>query len=154
MFLLFLTLVVLFHIETAHSFIIVKINITDPVKCAPLGICRVTCKRYIIRKGCPTCECNPCVYGQPLADVSCGNKENACSAVGGLCKLHSWYDKPYCCPKEHDGCCPPMAADKIPDDDPEILFPCLAQCDSDADCKDGEKCCGTCPPRCMPAFIP
>ena len=151
--LLSLTFVAVLHIETAHSFVVSKRGVSDPIICLSTTVCRIKCKRYIIRNGCPTCECNPCVYGQPLEDVSCGNKENTCLSAGGLCKVHPWYDRAYCCPKEHDGCCPPMPADKV-SDDPDILFPCLPQCETDADCKQSEKCCGTCPPRCMPAVIP
>ncbi|CAF3066769.1 unnamed protein product [Rotaria sp. Silwood2] len=112
-----------------------------------------TFERYLIRNNCSIYECNPCVYGQPLSNISCGHGERKCLAAGGICKTHSWYDKPYCCSNEHNGCCPAMPVDKIPPRDPNILFPCLRRCSSDGDCQPGYKCCGTCSSRCLEAFI-
>ncbi len=151
---LLLAFMVILQIHSADSFVLTRRNIINQPLCLTTAICPVKCKRYIIRNGCPTCECNPCVYGQPLSNVSCGDGEQKCLSAGGLCKIHSWYDKPYCCPQENDGCCPPIPVDTIPNNDPDILFPCLPLCYTDADCKQGQKCCGTCPPRCMSAVIP
>ncbi|CAF3546124.1 unnamed protein product [Rotaria sp. Silwood1] len=86
--------------------------------------CRVKCKRYLVRNGCPICECNPFVY-----------------------------DQPYCCPKEHDGCCPARLADRVRRSDPNILFACFSKCYSDDNCKIDEKYCGNCSLRCMKAVI-
>jgi hypothetical protein len=128
---------------------------TGPVINGPLwvstALCRIKCRRYIIRNGCPTCECNPCVFDQPL-NFTCGAGKHECLSNGGLCKVDSTYDKISCCPQEHAGCCP--YTPDIVNTDPDILFPCLPKCYTDADCKAGEKCCGSCPPRCMPAVIP
>ena len=146
--LLLLAFIAILHIHPADSGVVL-----DRPICLTTTVCSIKCKRYIMRNGCPTCECNPCVYGQPLTNVTCGNGERQCLAAGGVCKLDSYYDKPYCCPQEHNGCCPPIAPDTVPNDDPEILFPCLPKCYTDGDCKTGEKCCGTCPPRCLPAVI-
>ena len=118
--------------------------------CVSSAICRVKCKRYIIRNGCPICECNPCVFDQPL-NFTCGTGKHECSSNGGLCKVDASSDKISCCPKEHEGCSP--YAPDIETNDPDILFPCFPKCYTDTDCKAGEKCCGTCPPRCMPAVI-
>ncbi|CAF2654087.1 unnamed protein product [Rotaria sp. Silwood2] len=141
------------HVESTSSSIEKRDIIRIPL-CVSIAICRIKCKRYLIRNNCPICECNPCLYGQPLSNISCGHGERKCLAAGGICKTHSWYDKPYCCPNEHDGCCPAIPVDKIPPRDPNILFPCFRRCSSDGDCQPGYKCCGTCPPRCLQAFIP
>jgi len=84
--------------------------------------------------------------------VATANK-NVCQRVTYAKFIHG-NDKPYCCPQENDGCCPPIPVDTIPNNDPDILFPCFPLCYTDADCKQGQKCCGTCPPRCMPVVIP
>ena len=125
------------------------IQIDKPI-CLSTVFCPIKCKRYVMRNGCPTCECNPCVFGQPL-NFTCGTKKRECSSNGGFCKVHALSDKMSCCPQEHEGCCP--YTPDIETTDPDILFPCLAKCSSDADCKANEKCCGTCPARCMPAVI-
>ncbi|CAF1217231.1 unnamed protein product [Rotaria sp. Silwood1] len=136
------------HIQLVDSSIQTRGRIINKPICLVLSDCQVKCKRYIIRNRCPTCECNPCVYGQPLYQISCGQGDQKCLLAGGLCKIHSWYNKPYCCPKEHDGYCPSMS-----NEDTDILFPCVPQCYSDSDCKVDEKCCGTCIRKCMKAFI-
>ena len=145
--LLLVVFIAILHIHSAESFVL-----TNQPICLTTAICPIKCKRYIIRNGCPICECNPCVYGQPMSNVTCGNGEKKCSTAGGSCKIDSSYDKPYCCPQENNGCCPPMPVDTV-SNDPDILFPCLPKCYTDADCKSGEKCCGTCPSRCLPAVI-
>jgi hypothetical protein len=103
--------IAILHIHSADSFVL-----TNQPICLTTSICPIKCKRYIIRNGCPICECNPCVYGQPLSSVTCGNRENKCLAAGGSCKIDSWYDKPYCCPQENNGCCPPMPVDTASND--------------------------------------
>jgi hypothetical protein len=126
-------------------------NVSNKPLCLSMSFCRMKCKRYIIRNGCPTCECNPCVFDQPL-NFTCGTGKHECLTNSGLCKVDAASDKISCCPKEHEGCCP--YTPNIVTNDPNILFPCFPLCYTDADCKQGEKCCGTCPPRCMPAVIP
>ncbi|CAF2848348.1 unnamed protein product [Rotaria sp. Silwood2] len=148
-FILLLTFIGTFNVQSTLSINEKKDFIIKKPICLFLSDCPVKCKRYIIRNSCPICECNPCVYGQPLYYISCGQGDQKCLLAGGLCKIHSWYNKPYCCPKEHEGCCPSMPAENT-----DTLFPCVPQCYSDADCKTGEKCCGTCIRRCLKAFIP
>jgi hypothetical protein len=91
---------------------------------------------------CPSCECNPCQYGQPLLNITCGQGTGQCAAANGLCKVNS-QDKVYCCPKERAGCCPP----------PPSIGPCFATCTYDTDCSVGKKCCGNCPRTCQNATL-
>jgi hypothetical protein len=109
------------------------------------------CKRYIIRNGCLTCECNPCVFDQPISDISYNQGQQKCLVAGDIWKIYSCYDKSYCCSKENDRYCPPISAHSIPFEDTDILFLCLLKCNSDANCKQGEKYYGTHPLRCLSA---
>jgi hypothetical protein len=94
---------------------------------------------------CPSCECNPCQYGQPLLNITCGQGTGQCAAANGLCKVNS-QDKVYCCPKERAGCCPPPPP-------PSFIGPCFATCTYDTDCPVGKKCCGNCPRTCHNATL-
>ncbi|CAF4727810.1 unnamed protein product [Rotaria sp. Silwood2] len=111
----------------------------------PFFSCSIRCKRYIYQNNCPTCECNPCVFGNPIWNVTCGGGDRQCAFKGGICKHNPWTDKVYCCPNEHEGCCPYT---------PNLIFLCFPRCNSDSNCKEGEKCCGKCPRRCVDAVIP
>ncbi|CAF1217345.1 unnamed protein product [Rotaria sp. Silwood1] len=51
--------------------------------------CRVKCKRYLVRNGCPICECNPFVYDQPFTNITCSHSERKCLVAGSICKTHS-----------------------------------------------------------------
>ncbi len=90
---------------------------------------------------CHGCECNPCQYGQPLLNITCGKGSGKCATAKGLCKINS-ADKAYCCPNEREGCCPPRTS---------TIGPCYALCTHDYDCKVGQKCCGGCPRICQNA---
>ncbi len=92
-------------------------------------------------------RCNPCKYGQPLTGIPCGQGQNQCAASGGTCKVNR-YDRAYCCPKEHRGCCPPVPS-------PPVVFPlplCFPTCTTDAQCENHQKCCGSCR-RCVTAIV-
>lgn len=88
---------------------------------------------------CRGCECNPCQYGQPLLNITCGKGTGACTKAKGLCKINS-SDHVYCCPNERTGCCPPPKS---------TVGPCIARCTNDYDCQVGQKCCGNCPRTCQ-----
>lgn len=92
-------------------------------------------------------RCNPCKYGQPITGITCGRGEQKCAANGGTCKVNQ-FDRAYCCPNEHRGCCPPVPS--LP-----VLVPpsfCFPTCKTDAQCKVYQKCCGSCP-RCVNATL-
>ena len=88
---------------------------------------------------CRGCECNPCQYGQPLLNITCGKGTDKCAKAEGLCKVNS-QDYVYCCPNERIGCCPPPTS---------TIGPCLARCTNDYDCQVGQKCCGSCLRTCQ-----
>ena len=92
-------------------------------------------------------RCNPCKYGQPITGITCGRGERKCAVNGGTCKINQ-YDRAFCCPNEHRGCCPPVAFS------PVVITPafCFPTCQNDAQCKSYEKCCGSCR-RCVNATI-
>ena len=145
-------LTVIIALSNAEVETLVKPAQSNAIICLSTAFCPVKCKRYIMRNGCPSCECNPCVFGEPLQNLTCGKGEHTCGSNGGICKVNAALDKIYCCPKEREGCCP--YTEETVNNDPDILFPCLPQCDSDADCKPGQKCCGKCPPQCVDPIIP
>ena len=92
---------------------------------------------------CHGCECNPCRYGQPLLNITCGDGSGSCAAAKGLCKINA-SDKVYCCPNEREGCCPPHNSK---------TGSCRARCRYDSDCKVRQKCCGDCPRVCKNATL-
>ncbi|CAF3413753.1 unnamed protein product [Rotaria socialis] len=99
-------------------------------------------------------RCNPCKFGQPLQNVPCGQGQRLCASRNGTCKVNI-YDRAYCCPNEHQGCCPPVVSSPIvfgPLDIPIHLPVCLPACKTDADCRIYQKCCGTCN-RCTNATL-
>jgi hypothetical protein len=94
-------------------------------------------------------RCNPCKYDQPLKNITCGVGTQKCAANGGTCKFNQ-YDRAFCCPQEHAGCCPPIPS-------PPVILPippakCIDRCTTDAQCKDYQKCCGDCR-RCVNATL-
>ena len=93
---------------------------------------------YVIdKRGCQTCECNPCRFGQPLYKYPCGEGTNACVANKGLCKV-STAGIAYCCPKGRPGRCPPGPP-------PGVAILCAQPtCNNDYDCAIGQKCCNPC----------
>ena len=93
--------------------------------------------------------CNPCQYGQPLTGVTCGRGERNCSAIGGTCKVNQ-YDRAYCCPQDHPGCCPAVTIPIIILPNPTSL--CIPTCTTDAQCPYHQKCCGSCR-RCANATL-
>ena len=92
--------------------------------------------------------CNPCRFGQPLTGVICGRGEQNCTALGGTCKVNQ-YDRAYCCPREHPGCCPSIGSPIIILPDPNL---CRPTCATDAQCPRHQKCCGSCR-RCLNATL-
>lgn len=92
-------------------------------------------------------KCNPCKFGQPIAGITCGRGERKCATNGGTCKINQ-YDRAYCCPNEHRGCCPSVPFSPI------VIQPvlCFPTCQTDAQCKDYQKCCGNCR-RCVNATL-
>jgi hypothetical protein len=95
-------------------------------------------------------RCNPCKYGQPITTMPCGQGQEKCAASGGICKVNQ-YDKAYCCPNEHPGCCP-ATSPVITPLSPINLSICIPTCKTDDQCKDYQKCCGSCP-RCVNATL-
>ena len=108
------------------------------VQQCPLVRCAGPCPNGFVinERGCQTCECNPCRFGQPLYKYPCGGGKNICGANKGLCKVGT-ADIAYCCPKERPGCCPPGP-------DPSVALCLPAKCKSDYDCPVGKKCCAPC----------
>ena len=92
-------------------------------------------------------RCNPCKYGQPIAGITCGQGEQKCAANGGTCKVNQ-FDRAYCCPNEHRGCCPSVASPFVP----VLSSFCFPTCRTDAQCEVYQKCCGSCP-RCVNATL-
>ncbi|CAF2569613.1 unnamed protein product [Rotaria sp. Silwood2] len=93
-------------------------------------------------------RCNPCKYGQPIRNVTCGQGQRRCAANGGTCKINQ-YDRAYCCPNEHPGCCPLVVSSPVIIGRPSFCFP---PCITDAQCRSYQKCCGSCR-RCVNAIL-
>ncbi|CAF3543986.1 unnamed protein product [Rotaria sp. Silwood1] len=97
-------------------------------------------------------RCNPCKYGQPLKNIVCGQGNRECEANNGTCKVNR-YDKVYCCPNEHPGCCPTVLPPPVTIPLPNGNFPlCIPTCSTDTQCKSYQKCCGNCK-RCVNVTI-
>ncbi|CAF0926632.1 unnamed protein product [Rotaria sp. Silwood1] len=86
-------------------------------------------------------RCHPCKYSQPIRKAICGQGQSRCELLGGTCKFNQ-YERAYCCPYEHRGCCPLVIYFPIITGRPPICR--SPQCRTDAQCKNYEKCCGIC----------
>lgn len=116
----------------------VKTDIKRPILCPLIRCILPNCPNgnIVNQYGCETCECNPCKFGQPLFQFPCGQGQNTCASNGGLCKISN-SDNAYCCPNERPGCCPPVSF-------PRIIFCVKSNCQTDAQCEVGQKCCAPC----------
>lgn len=111
--------------------------IANPSDCPQVRCAGPCLNGFVINeKGCPTCECNPCRFGNPIHEIKCGTGLGKCTDNRGLCKV-SALDNVYCCPNERPGCCPPGP-------DPALVLCLPAKCKNDFDCRAGRKCCGPC----------
>lgn len=94
--------------------------------------------------------CNPCTFGTPIEGITCGQGEGKCATLNGTCKVNQ-YDRAYCCPNEHQGCCPAVPIPIIIPSPTGLPPPlCLPACTTDAQCPIYQKCCGACR-RCINA---
>lgn len=114
-------------------------NVTSTTRSpCPVLRCTIVCpnKFVIDQNGCPTCECNPCRFGQPLLNVPCGQGQGQCGSSTGLCKVSN-LDRAYCCSSERPGSCPQGPNSAV------VLCP-RKRCETDYNCPNRQKCCGPC----------
>ena len=101
---------------------------------------------------------NPCGRGQkPLSNVFCGRGPTRQDCPSGYqCIIAPDDSYAVCCPVDNTKKTTTTTTNAVPVEKPGSCPPpstlagiCLAECDDDSSCPDNQKCCGSCPRRCV-----